>query len=162
MLTIIAGSMLFIASSYIGMQVKRHYAKRKQYIADLLEFIEHYENQISYLKTPLNEIIAKYCDNKKGEIVKMLHRLIEYLNNKKLGEETLQSSLLSRGENQAIMSYFLAIGASNMANELNKIKSIKGVIISMLGKSREQYNKNGLLAYKLGVLIGIALMLIVV
>jgi stage III sporulation protein AB len=164
MISLYAGSLLFVSSSYIGFQIRKHYLRRKEYLKDLIELMDIMINEITYLKTPISEIMLNFSIDKKGEIKRVVSAYTDYIKNGEVDNDilkTLHSSFLSNNENMTINRTLISIGKSNIVNEVTKIKALRAQLELFLKNATEQYTTTGVLAYKLGILAGIALMIIV-
>lgn len=166
MLTLIAGALLMAAMSYTGIGVKRVYRIRRDIFVDAEEFSLYLGREIKSMKTPLNQLIPEYAAGKKGEFCKMLKKYMEGLKYgyKSTGDvlNDIKSIYLCASDNLIIAGFLFALGKNDLNTELTNIERNADIFAEKNSKYAEELNKKGNLYYKLFVLLGIALMIIVV
>ena len=166
MLNIIAGGILFLSSAYIGLQIKRHYRRRRDFFADAVEFIDTLSDEIAFLKTPLPRIIARFCDTKKSDFTYALTAYASLINEGKATEiQSLAAALnlnkLSNPEKDIVLGLLSGLGKTDADTPLVTLKNYRAKLEAALKVCENQYKTTGMLSYKLGVLIGIGIMIFV-
>lgn len=165
MLTLIAGAILFFCSAYVGLAVKRHYKKRRDFFKGLVEFCELLTSEIAFLKTPLKSIITTFCTDRKGEFVDFLgaySKMLECGKTCELRQKDLNTlKLLKATEREKVLAFFSALGKNDSATELKNIENFSVRFKSFLAESEKSFSTSGNLSFKLAVLLGIAIMIIV-
>lgn len=66
-LRLIAGGLIALCLSYIGVLIKRKYAKRVEFFKSASDFVGVLTTELSMRKTPVPEIIQKFLQGRKGE-----------------------------------------------------------------------------------------------
>jgi hypothetical protein len=66
-LRLIAGGIIALVSSYVGLLVKNGYKDNTKLYKDLIEFCDLYKGELSYEKATLIDIISRFCASKKGK-----------------------------------------------------------------------------------------------
>lgn len=66
-LRLIAGGLIALCLSYIGVLIKRRYAKRVEFFKSASDFVGVLTTELSMRKTPVPEIIQKFLQGRKGE-----------------------------------------------------------------------------------------------
>lgn len=160
MLSIIAGSCLMIASSYIGMGIYNYYKTRTKLYMDYLVFIEFISNEIKYLKSNIFEITDTYLLRYESSFSKIIFDIKEKLDNNE--ELTIKCNCLSAKEKKEIQNFFKMISHQDRKGLENYFKKEEIAIKAKIEKAKEEENKNGLLAKNLGILIGIGLLIVVI
>lgn len=163
MLTLIAGAMLCVGCSYLGAAVKHIYKIRRDFYKDFLQLLALLKSEISYLKTPLKTIIENFIEGRKGLIVEVLQSYINFLDG---GQRTavgfIKSVYVKKDEMKIITVFLEAIGKNDIKQELALIGATEEKVKQLLSKAEDDYIKLGGMYFKLLVLGGVALMLIVV
>lgn len=160
MLTIIAGSILFCVTSFMGIQVKKYYKNKEIFFKEMKDFSYFAENKISLLKTPIKEIIISFIQDKKGETKKILSEMLLFFDDN--DDKHCSSIFLNKNESELIFDFLKNIGKTDLKNVVVLIRAFRNDISDLYEKSKIEYTKKGVLYYKLLVLAGIALMLIVI
>jgi stage III sporulation protein AB len=166
-ISIIAGGILFLVSAYVGMAIKHHYKKRRDFFIACLEFIDVLTDEISFLKTPLPDIILRFKEGKKGEFISLLNTYNGLIAEGKPTDaaalnKSFQLHFLNTLEKEALITFFATLGKTDAQTQLLGLKNHRAKTEVNVKASEAKYKTTGLLAYKLGVLIGIAVMIFVV
>lgn len=162
MLSIISGSICFICSSYIGIQIKKYYKRRYELLNDLIWLLGLIFDEIASFREPILNIINKsrLCIENE-EFLKVTQDIKNYYENR-LNEPNINNIHLKKDERILLNEYFKMLGVSSVDRDKSRTKEIITVLESKSKLSKMEMEKSGTLAYKLGVLIGIALMIILV
>lgn len=158
----IAGGVLCMCIAYIGLGIKRYYLVRKQVYGDLLLFIELLTNNITYLKSPLPQLISEFVGGKKGDVVKLLTdyaAVIECGNYSKI--DSMKISVMRQAEMQNIKAFLKDLGKYDSATQLNNLSSWQSRFAQSDKDATAKAATYGTLAFKLGVLLGILAMIII-
>ena len=166
MLNLLAGGILFLISAYIGLAVKRHFEKRRDFFKDAVEFVDTLTDEVSFLKTPLPQIIQRFGVDKKGDFRDALLTYAEHIGSGKSTEfqplsQALKLSRLTDGERDIMLSFLAGLGKTDAKTQLAALKNYRARLESFREESQKKFKTTGLLAYKLGILVGIAIMIIV-
>ncbi|MDR1906554.1 MAG: stage III sporulation protein AB [Clostridiales bacterium] len=167
MLSIAAGAALFVACLYGGVGIKHYYKTRAEYFARINDFCNLLIDEISNLKTPLIKILENFAFLKKDELSKHITAYAEVLSRDVIPyeeqiRELLSSPYLKKEEIRLIADFLMILGRSRSESQVANIKHYKNKFEEVSKKAGEAYTVQGALAYKLGILLGIALMIIVV
>lgn len=166
MLSVVAGALLMTAAALTGLAIKKSFRTRMSVFTDACDFCAYYKREISSLKTPLDEILRAYCKEGKGVFSGIMKK---YYAGMSVGfsnaEEVLsdvRSNALRDEDNLIIASFLFALGKSDLENEITNIKRYQDVFEEKKRKYESDLNKKGDMYYKLFVLLGITLMILVV
>ena len=166
MISLISGGLLFIASLYLGVGIRAYHRTRKRFYEELLTFNRILGEEISYLKTPVKQIVKDFITDKKGELSVMLAKFLDVMETEviytadKIAQD-IKTPYVTKEECRLIGEYFCALGKSDAATQMLTIKHYGIKFEEIFKKAREEAQTTGELAYKLGILIGIGLMIIV-
>lgn len=166
LISLIAGGILFIVSTYIGMVIRKHYKKRRDFFRDFDEFLTMLENEVSFLKTPLKTIISNFSAEKKGEFVKFLEGYSTLMDSgTPLTYDNIKKKaglgFLKQPEADYVFQFFTGLGKTDAKTQLLEIKKTMAKNSDCLAKAEKDFKNNGALAYKLGILLGLAVMIFV-
>lgn len=167
MLSVIAGALLFVGSLYTGAGVKRYYKIRMRYFEETVNLCNLLTDEITNLKTPLLKIFDNFILTKKDELSKHIATFSELLQREVTPDKSavlniLDVFYLKRAERSVIADFLLTLGKSRAESQASNIKHYQNKLDELFKRAKEAYRVQGTLAYKLGILLGIALMIIVV
>ena len=66
-LRIVAGGLVAIVCAYVGVLIKRRYKLREQFFADVADYLAFFEKELTFCKTPVPEVNAKFLKRGCGE-----------------------------------------------------------------------------------------------
>lgn len=160
MISIIAGSCLMIASSYIGMGIFSYYKMRTKFYADFLLFIQFISNEINYAKSNLYEIIDAFNSRHDANFSKITAGVKGSLER---GEEiAIKTNYLNAVEKKELQVFFRTITRLDRGGLASFFAREQARINAKISLLKEEEGKNGQLAKSLGILIGIGLLIVVI
>lgn len=154
------------ACSYIGIGIKRIYKIRYETYSIFRRFAEVLKTEIKFLKTPLIDVIKTFCLNKKGLGYELLLKYSDGLlfgyNSISEVTQSLKSIYLTNDDVLEISTFLFALGKSDYESELINLERYLQKFLCLEAQAELALAKKGGMYYKLGVLTGVALMIIVV
>lgn len=166
MYKLIAGALLFTASAAFGVGIKKLFRERLKTFEEFRAFTDYAEREIKCMKTPVNELAATFAKGSKGVCRASLEKYSDGLKfGYKSAEEVLEktrSVYLSKGDNLLIASFLYGLGRNDFDAEIANIERYKSVFEEKKRVYELELKKNGDMYYKLFVLLGITVMLVVV
>ena len=161
MLKIIICLSILIFTSGCGYYLARKYRQRKLFFRQYELFNEHFLQEISSFRRPLAEFISqRYYRNEFNDLLRI------YMNslgkNVDLYDELEQFSFLTSEERREITEYFNSLGKSDSDSQNRFYNEMKGRIGILVKNANEEYKKYADLYVKLGVLIGLAIIIIII
>ncbi|MDR3263527.1 MAG: stage III sporulation protein AB [Clostridiales bacterium] len=167
MLSLIAGAFLFIGCLYGGAGIKHYYKVRAEYFEEINNLCNMLIDEITHLKTPLIKIFENFTYMKKDEFSKHINAFSELLRREVIAERAsllaITDTVYLKKEERTIIADFLSLlGKSHSESQVINIKHYKNKFEEISLKAKEAYKVQGTLAYKLGILLGIALMIITI
>ncbi|MGN0795553.1 MAG: stage III sporulation protein AB, partial [Christensenellales bacterium] len=160
MIKLVAGGLIAIACAMIGMAIRRHYNLRKETYATLAEFTSYLSGEISYLKTTVIDAINGFCGGKKNSVH---NSLLSYSDALKTGVEAdfiPDMAGLNGGEKQQVGKFLKSLGKKPLDETLNEINRYAQIFEGLKTKSEDEAKRLGSMYFKLAVLVGLAIMLI--
>lgn len=161
MISLIGGGLLFIACFYMGLGLRRYFKIRKDLIMDFSVFLENIESKIRFLNVPVPELLTEGKNVCKAEFKNILSQEEKNLSIKQ-DREKIKSVYLSEKTNEIMDNFFLSFGTTDLTTQLSSIESAKVSVCAELSQAEKDMVSKGTLSYKLAVLLGIALLIIVV
>ncbi|MDE5990766.1 MAG: stage III sporulation protein AB [Clostridia bacterium] len=163
MLKLAIGGILCFISTYLGITGKRYYDKRYRYLSDFNDFLLALIDGISYSKDRLSEISKKYLASTKGLFGKNLNEflyLIESSQEEDKIAKCFDCKYLKRADKEYFKEFFLTLGKLDYDTQISRLNLSKAEIEKMLSKAEKDCKSTGNLFSKLGLLLGIAIMII--
>lgn len=130
---------IFLCGVYFSFDVKNKYDKRIKVLEGFLKDFEFFINEISFLKTPVNEIILKLKKDVNNEFYDFL---LSY-NLVKVRERLLccEYCLLSK-DADIIYDFFKSLGTSDYENQMNTLKAQKELLKGQIKEAKGNKEKN--------------------
>ncbi|MDE7337588.1 MAG: stage III sporulation protein AB [Clostridia bacterium] len=163
MLKLAIGGILCFISAYLGITGKNYYDKRYKYLVDFNEFVLSLIDGISYAKDRLPEISKKYISSSKGVFCKDLEKyldIIESTQDKEKIVKCFDCKYLKKSDRAYLTDFFLALGKFDYDTQISKLNLCKAEMEKTLAKAEKDCKSTGSLLAKLGLLLGIAIMII--
>lgn len=166
MLNLLSGVLLLTACAYFGLQVKRVYRIRHEVFWGLYEFTTALKSEISHIKTPIEDFAQMFLNGNKGAASMLLGKYLSGLPSGYLSAEEvllkIKSPYLSRADGAVISEFLFQLGRNGLEGELKHLERYGSEFQRRRDKAFECLKKEGDMYYKLCVLLGVALMVIVV
>lgn len=163
MLKLAIGGILCFISTYLGITGKSYYDKRYKYLADFNEFLLALIDGISYSKDKLQEISKKYLASAKGAFGKNLSEYLSLIESGADGEKIskcFDCKYLKKCDKEYFKEFFLTLGKLDYDTQISRLNLSKAEMQKMLSKAEKDCKSTGNLLSKLGLLLGIAIMII--
>ncbi len=163
MLKLAIGGILCFISAYLGIIGKSYYDKRYRYLSDFNDFLLLLIDGISYAKDRLPEITKKYIASSKGEFSRNLNNyivVIESTQEKEKISKCFDSKYLKKIDKAYLSEFFTALGKFDYDTQLSRLNLCKAEMEKTLIKAEKDCKSTGNLLSKLGLLLGIAIMII--
>jgi len=164
LLRLIAGGLLLFGMSLVGIAIKRVYKTRHEIFKGFKDFSVFLKNEIAFLKTPLENAVNAWCQGKKGHTAQILGKFLKDLKDDKVGEDyfsKIELTHLKQNDKRDIARFLYSLGKLPLAQQLNELDRHIAYFESSEKKSAEEEKRLGGMYFKLFVLLGIALMIIV-
>ncbi len=182
MLKLLSGIAFFIGAIMLAFAVRIHFRERHKIFEDVAHFCSQMKTSISFLKRPLNEIVGEFESENKGEFAtyllnfwqkmelgiekKQVEKSNGFLNNQKskiankikLKKEGLPQ--LSKKEKEMIDSFLKSLGKVAKKEQLAEIEVAEKKFQEVEKKTGEEAKRLGDMYFKLCIILGFALLLI--
>ena len=152
---------LLIFTSGVGYVFATKYRKRKQFFTQFNEFNLKFLQELSYSKRPIKEFLELYPY--KGEFLAIIE---DY--RQKIGKDNVFNEFFSLNtfftleEEKLIIEYFKQLGKGDTDSQ-KTVFSIRAKELEIIKSNAEQeYKKYAELYVKLGVLVGLAIIIVII
>ena len=162
-LRIVAGGLLALISSYIGLLVKRGYAEKVAFYKGMADFLSELKSDLSLMKTPITEFVDKYTAGRKGKAVCLVKEYATDLKTNGKFDRDLDKwdcCHLNRVEKEEILGLFASLGKTDLKEQKLIIDKYEKAMKDRLNRAEDNLKKKGNMYFKLLVLLGIAIMVV--
>lgn len=164
-LRLVAGGLLALVCCYAGVLIKRHYADREKFYTDAEAFAAYVSSELGFRKTTLPVLIAGFSEGKKGAFPEMLGRFTGALSlaggQQGAAVSAADSLKLKPDEKKEMKEFLSALGRTALDDQLSSASHWKEVFAAKRSKCAEETKRLGGMYFKLAVLLGIALIVLV-
>lgn len=164
MLRLLLGAALFVCCGYAGYAVNAHYRKRSNLLDGIVGYIDALDKGISYLQSTLCELTKAYSSDKKGDCAAIFSAYVRLLEQGSFSKEdcmkTVATRLLTGYEKSVVADMLFSLGKSDYDTQLSDLAKFRAVLDPIAQTSKQNYKKYGGLSFKLGILAGLAALLI--
>lgn len=164
MLELVLGGILFACFSYAGIGIRAYYRKRKEIYEQYAGYLDYLQEDIGFLKTPLISSTREYCRDKKGEFIKILGKYCSMLEEGDICREKFDdlfaSPYIEKKQRARLSGVFYGLGKVDADTQLENLRKARAAADAPLSYYTKKYETTGTLAFKLGVVLGIAAMIL--
>ena len=160
----IVGGVIWIACFIGGMGIGNGYKKRKDFFLVLLDFDRYLNSCVTNLKLPITTVIDQFVGERNGAEQAFFSavRLSFEQGDKGVLEQCVARSPLFKKDKNTVVLYFSDIGKTGFEAQIALLKHHSAMLDAACKKAEKEYKSNGKLCYKLGFLLGMAIMILVV
>lgn len=160
-LRLIGGGLLALIACYIGVLIKKRYTQRQIFYKSANAFAKSLASELSTLKTPLPTFVKNYLQGKKGDFESVLERWLETSASLNKGDRDIfKISILKADEQMELQRFFQPLGKSVLSEQLAHITNFQKLFETRADDCEKDSKKLGNMYFKLCVLMGLALLLI--
>ncbi len=143
---------MFVGFSYFGIAIGRNYSKKEQFLCEVLSFLNILSNNIKFNKSKLSGVIVENVDNFKTDLKNVLNGFLK--------NEIVEVPFLTKYENQKLHEFLNSVGMYDVEGELSNIERYKQIFSNFYNESLVNVKKYGVLYSKLGVMLGLIVVII--
>lgn len=160
---LIAGGLLALICCYFGVLIKRRYAEREKFFSEMTEFCAALKSDVGYVKKPLPQSVTDFCAGRKGDCSALLREYVNELKLKNCFNRDAQNwdvAHLNLNEKKTLLSFLGGLGKTSVNEQLTFITKAENEFTEFKRKSAEENKKLGGMYFKLLVLLGLAILVI--
>ncbi len=152
---------LLIFTSSVGYAFSSKYRKRKLFFAQFYDFNQKFLQELSYSKRPIKEFLQIYPF--KGEFLLLLEEYRQKIGRDNFFNEYFsQNTFLLLEEEKLIIEYFQQLGKGDSDSQKTIFSARAKLLEEMKTKTENDYKKYAELYVKLGVLLGLAIIIVII
>ena len=159
----ISGVLCFV-SAYLGIAGKNYYDKRCKYLKDFSEFLSTLRDGISYEKDKLPQICRKFISCGKGAFYVDLGEYADLVDSGDTSQDKVKkcfdSKYLAKSDKVLIKEFFSELGKFDYDTQISRLDMTASQLKITIEKAEKERKTTGNLLPKLGLVLGIAIMII--
>lgn len=161
-LRLIGGGLLAMVACYIGVLIKKRYKQRQVFFKSASDFAKRLKSELTTLKTPMPDAVKSFLKDRKGEFESVLEKWLESakLLDQTVLEKTLELPLLKSEEKSEVFAFLSPLGKSVLDEQIAHISYFQTVFETRAQECEKDSKRIGNMYFKLCVLLGFALLLI--
>lgn len=150
----------------IGSIICAQYRSRRQFAVDWHAFCVYLKQQIGYLHTPLEKIAAEYIQEHRTSVfTDYLQEYVKIVTAGSIQRDAI-SKLSARAEvtpnmREKLSTFFVSLGSTDEQSQMQSLAYDCQVLQAYADECRDKEKKQGNLAWKLGFLLGLAVMILI-
>ncbi len=158
---------IFMSVSYIGLALASRYKNRVRDLKNIRNILNIIETKIKYTYEPLPQIFLEISQEFTGGISELFKTSVEQMKSVSAGEawkyalECSNTSLNSE-DLEILKKLENLLGKTNAEGQLSEIELMNNFIDIQIKKSEEEQNKNEKMYKNLGVIVGLAIVIILI
>lgn len=167
---IIGGALVILASSFLGYFFSRDCASRPNQLRDLQGLLQMFENEISFLSNLLVDAFRKIYRSSRSDVALFFKDTINNLTlDSGLGasnawtkaiKENIKKTALNKEDEEILISFGELLGNSDLEGQIKNIKLTLNQLKLQEQKAEENKKKNEAMYRTLGVLGGLAVVIV--
>ena len=168
LLKIVGSLIVFISCSMLGYSHAKTYAKRPQELKVLQTLLQIFENEISFLSNVLTEAFQKVYSCSDSSVKVFFEAAIDNLKNglcasdawTKAVKDNISKTNLNSEDESIIISFGKMLGSSDLEGQIKNIRLTINQLKIQEQKAEELRSKNERMFKNLGVLGGLAIIIL--
>ena len=166
MIKLLLGLAIVLFCGFFGYFLSKKYRKRKEFFLQLSQFNDRFLAEISYYKRPLSKFLT--ANAYKGEFDVLLRDYYQTLKEESAGGRRIftigkeELPFLTADELSFVQDYFCTLGKGDTASQKDYFSAAKAWLLESRQKSEAECKKYGDLYVKLGILVGLAALILIV
>lgn len=167
MLKIVLGIGVIACSTRIGILLSQKYVYRLEELDELKNNFQIIENKIKYTYSPLQDIFLEISEISNYSIKKLFKGAAENIKEKgaeKAWKDELKKAEMSiKKEDKDILEEFgVLLGKTNKEGQINQIRYVNSLLERQIEKAKKEREKNETIYKKLGLILGVGIVIILI
>ena len=151
---------IVILAGLIGFEIKRKYVEQKDFLEFLISFLNYSHMSISVYKTNIDEIINNYLIQQKNKNAKYTNIFTKCTKNYTINQQKIEKYIYDNELGLRLTAFFEMFGKMNLEEECVNIKSILKIIEVYSKKTTEEIKTKGDLYFKISLIIGVVVVIL--
>ncbi len=158
---------VFGTISTIGVKISNRYTERANNLKQIKKALNIFETKIMYTYEPIPDVFLEISKKIKGDAGKLFWDASRNMSLDFAGdawEKSLNNSniMLLEDDKEALRSLGKLLGSTDIDGQLSQIRLVNGFLNEQIKEAIEQKNKNETMYKKLGIIVGLAVVIVLV
>lgn len=165
-LKIFLGTGIIFCSCRIGILISKRYIYRLDELEEIKNDFQIIENKIKYTYEPLEEIFTNISELSTTSISRFFGSVAKNIKTKGTEESWKESvqkidTALTQEDKDTLKEFSTLLGKTNKEGQINQIKYVTNLLELQIEKAKREREKNETIYKKLGLILGIGLVIII-
>ena len=147
--SVFAGALALLSAAFVGIWLKKRLIRRATFYEDYYEYLLFASEKIGYERMPIGELNRRFGMRKQGEFLSFL-------------QKEAVSPALTREQLAQVREYLDGIGTTDAETQIASLKGKCAEMKRFAETDCVKYRKDGALYFKLSVLVGVVIFIILV
>lgn len=157
---------IVILSGIVGILISKRLSQKVQFFDTICDFCDYLVSVLSFEQSKLPKIVADFCHDKNDSATVFLKSFFASKNNFDLSNgpnfvDINFPDYLNLTEKSDLMNFLNGLGKSDCQTQIQAIKNYKQKFSKSLSRAKENSVKNGGLATKLSLGVGLILAIVI-
>ena len=158
---------VFGTISTIGVKISNRYTERANNLKQIKKALNIFETKIMYTYEPIPDVFLEISKKIKGDVGKLFGDASRNMSLDFAGdawEKSLNNSniMLLEDDKEALRSLGKLLGSTDIDGQLSQIRLVNGFLNEQIKEAIEQKDKNETMYKKLGIIVGLAVVIVLV
>lgn len=158
---------VFGTISTIGVKISNRYTERANNLKQIKKALNIFETKIMYTYEPIPDVFLEISKKIKGDVGKLFLDASRNMSLDFAGdawEKSLNNSniMLLEDDKEALRSLGKLLGSTDIDGQLSQIRLVNGFLNEQIKEAIEQKNKNETMYKKLGIIVGLAVVIVLI
>lgn len=170
MLKLLAAIMVVVSSTVLGFSLSREFSRRTAQLRELQVLMQMFENEIRFLSSVLVNAFEKLCKSSKSEIkIFFLETIINLESHEGYGakeawekavKDNIKYTSLNDEDREILLEFGNILGSTDKEGQINNIRHLISRLKIQENKAEELRRRNESMYKKLGLLGGLAIVIV--
>lgn len=158
---------VFGTISMIGINISKKYVERANNLKQIKKALHIFETKITYTYEPIPDVFFEISKKIKGDVGKLFFDASKQMQLDFAGEvweKCINNSNLGLVEDdkEALKSLGKLLGSTDIEGQISQIRLVNTFLDSQIEEATESRNKNEKMYKKLGIIVGLAVVIVLV
>lgn len=158
---------VFGTISMIGIKISNRYVQRANNLKQIKKALNIFETKIMYTYEPIPDVFLEIAKKIKGDVGKLFFEASKQMQLDFAGEaweKCINNSniMLLEEDKEALKSLGKLLGNTDIEGQISQIRLVSTFLDEQIKEATESRNKNEKMYKKLGVIVGIAVVIVLV
>lgn len=158
---------VFGTISLIGVRIANNYAVRANNLKQIKKALNLFEAKIMYTYEPIPDVFLEISKKIKGDVGKLFYEISTRMQFEFAGEaweKCINESKLSLldDDKEALKSLGKLLGNTDIEGQLSQLKLVNRFLDEQIQEATESKNKNEKMYKKLGIIVGLAVVIVLI